>query len=85
MSFAQVLILGVQIWGTAGAVVCILFLLVGIDRIDPAARDAYAFRPLLIPGIVVIWPLVLWRWWTLEKLARDGCPSAAVQVPGEDG
>ncbi|MGI9364992.1 MAG: hypothetical protein ACR2O8_07400 [Rhizobiaceae bacterium] len=85
MSFAQALILGVQIWGAAGAVVCVLFLFVGVDRVDPAARDAYAFRPLLIPGIVVIWPLVLWRWWALEKLLREGCPSNAAQAPGEDG
>ena len=54
--------------------VAVLFLFIGLDRIDPAAKDAYAFRPLLIPGIVVIWPLVLWRWWSLEQLARNGCP-----------
>ena len=77
MSFAEMLILIVQIWGAVGAAVCALFLFMGIDRVDPAARDAYAFRPLLIPGVVVIWPLVLWRWWKLEQLARNGCASAA--------
>ena len=75
MSLAELIIGFVQMWGAVGALVCVLFLFIGIDRVDPAARDAYAFRPLLIPGIVVIWPLVLWRWWTLEKLARDGCPA----------
>ncbi|MEP1209723.1 MAG: hypothetical protein ABJM29_00720 [Rhizobiaceae bacterium] len=76
MSLAELFILIVQLWGAAGAVVCVLFLFIGIDRVDPASHDAYAFRPLLIPGIVVIWPLVLWRWWSLEKLARVGCPAA---------
>ncbi|MEP0941540.1 MAG: hypothetical protein ABJH63_04520 [Rhizobiaceae bacterium] len=79
MSVAELLIVVVQLWGAAGAVVAALFLFIGIDRVDPAAHDAYAFRPLLIPGILVIWPLVLWRWWSLEKLARDGCPAAPEQ------
>ncbi len=45
-----------------GAVVALIFLTVGMDRIDEDARGAYAFRPLLIPAILLIWPLVLWRW-----------------------
>ena len=85
MSVAEFLLLFVQFWGAAGAVVCVLFLFIGIDRVDPAAHDAYAFRPLLIPGILVIWPLVLWRWWSLEKLARDGCPAAPDQSKAGDG
>lgn len=57
-------------WLTLGAIAAALFLLIGIDRIDEDARGAYAFRPLLIPAILLIWPLVLWRWLRLE-LARD--------------
>ena len=71
MSVAEFLLLFVQFWGAAGAVVCVLFLFIGIDRVDPAAHDAYAFRPLLIPGILVIWPLVLWRWAVLETGRGD--------------
>ena len=85
MSVAEFLLLLVQFWGATGSVVCVLFLFIGIDRVDPAAHDAYAFRPLLIPGILVIWPLVLWRWWSLEKLARDGCPAAPDQGKAGDG
>jgi hypothetical protein len=51
----------------AGAVVAGLFLLVGIDRIDPSARGTYLFRLLLIPGVVGLWPLVLWRWASLIR------------------
>lgn len=54
-------------WLTAGAVVAVAFLGFGIDRIDPGSRGAYAFRPLLLPGILLIWPLVLWRWVRLER------------------
>ena len=41
----------------------------GIERVAPAARGAYAVRPLLVPGLVLLWPLVLWRW---AALARGG-------------
>ncbi|MCC6716492.1 MAG: hypothetical protein IT555_01280 [Acetobacteraceae bacterium] len=57
------------LYGVAGVVVAVAFLFLGLDRIDPAARGAYAFRPLLVPGLVLLWPLVLWRW---RVLARSG-------------
>lgn len=66
MSFAAALMSVVQIYTGMGAVVAALFLTIGIDRIDADARGAYAFRPLLIPAVLLIWPLVLWRWWREE-------------------
>ncbi len=75
MSLAELVVAFVQIWAAIGGLVCVAFLFFGLDRIDPAAHDSYAFRPLLIPGIVVIWPLVLWRWWSLEQLNKHGCPA----------
>ncbi len=50
-----------------GAAVAAAILFLGIDRIDPAARGAYAFRPLLLPGLMLLWPLVLWRWRVLAR------------------
>lgn len=44
-----------------------VFLTIGIDRIDEDAQGAYVFRPLLIPGVLMIWPLVLLRWWHIER------------------
>jgi hypothetical protein len=55
----------------AGGVVAALFLVIGVDRVEPSARGSYAFRPLLIPGICLIWPLVLYRWYVLEKYGED--------------
>jgi len=55
---------------TAGAVVAAAFLVFGIDRVEPSARGSYAFRPLLVPGICLIWPLVLYRWVRLEKFGE---------------
>ena len=67
MDAAEAIIAIVQVWGTLGGLVAIPFLLFGIDRIDEDACGAYIFRPLLIPGVLLIWPLVIWRWWQIEN------------------
>ena len=56
----------VSVYGWIGLGVGVVFLFLGIDRVDENARGAYVFRPLLLPGVVLIWPIVLWRWGTLE-------------------
>ena len=57
-------------YAALGAAVALAFLTAGIERVDPAARSAYAFRPLLLPGLTLLWPLVLWRWRRLERELR---------------
>ena len=57
----------VRLYAMAGGIVAVLFLTVGIGRIDPSARGSYLFRVLMIPGTVGLWPLVLVRWWRLEQ------------------
>jgi hypothetical protein len=41
-----------------------------IGHIDPAARGAYGFRLLLMPGAILLWPLVIW--FTLRAIKRLG-------------
>ena len=50
-----------------GSAVAAMFVLWGIGRIIPGAQGAWAFRPLIVPGVILLWPLVLWRWWTLVR------------------
>lgn len=45
-----------------GAVVSVAYVVFQIDRRDPAARGTFAFRPLLLPGLILLWPLVMARW-----------------------
>lgn len=66
METAELIVRIVEIYAWIGLGVAALFLVVGIDRIDPSARRAYVFRTLLIPGVVVLWPLVTVRWLVLE-------------------
>lgn len=64
---ATIIIDAVLVYAVIGAALALAFLLWGIDRIDPAANGSYAFRPLLLPGLVLLWPLVAARWIALER------------------
>ena len=85
MSWAALIIEFARLWLIIGAGVAAVFLTIGIDRIDEDSRGAYAFRPLMIPGVLLIWPLVLWRWMRLEtntdKWASRYKPPRAVHLP----
>ncbi|MEP4249585.1 hypothetical protein [Tateyamaria sp.] len=70
MNQAEAILLGLRIWASIGAIIAAIFLTIGMDRIDEDAKGAYIFRVLLIPGVVVIWPLVLWRWYVYETNAE---------------
>lgn len=59
-----------MVYATIGLFVAIVFLAVAIDRLDEAAHGAYAFRPLLVPGLVLLWPAVLVRWAVLDTRRR---------------
>ncbi len=67
-----------------GFCVAAVFLFWGIERIAHGARGSWVFRPLLIPGVVLIWPIVLWRWASLEFGWDDwrGRYSPARKLPG---
>ncbi len=58
-------------WAWIGLAVALVFLVWGVDRVEPNTRGAYIFRALLIPGVVLVWPLVLRRWWVLERGADN--------------
>jgi hypothetical protein len=76
MSSGAMLVWLATLWLYAGGAIAAVFLLFGIDRVEEDARGAYLFRPLLVPGVLLLWPLVLWRWWTLETI------SGAADDPG---
>ena len=67
MEAARIVIEVLQYYGYIGLAVAAAFLLIGIERVDAGARRSYAFRPLLIPGCIVLWPLVIVRWVAAER------------------
>jgi hypothetical protein len=46
-----------------GAAFAVPFVALGVQRVDPAAAGAsWGFRLLILPGTVLLWPLLLGRW-----------------------
>lgn len=62
MQIAEWIVSGAQIYASIGLAIGLIFIFLGIDRLALDARHSWAFRPLLLPGFVLIWPLALWRW-----------------------
>jgi hypothetical protein len=56
----QDLVAVVTLYLEVGALVALGFTLL-VGRLDQAARGAFTFRPLLLPGAAMLWPLVLVR------------------------
>jgi hypothetical protein len=64
---AAIIVDCVTAWLAIGVVTGVAFLFLGIDHVDPAARGSYAFRPLLLPGLALLWPYVALRWFVLAR------------------
>lgn len=71
MNVAENLVLAGTAWLIVGGTVAVAFMLYGVDRILDDARDVYLFRVLVAPGVVLIWPIVIWRWYALHHGRTD--------------
>ncbi len=57
------LLSAVRLYLALGAAFALAFVLFGVQRIDPAARrSSIGFRVLILPGVVLLWPLLTARW-----------------------
>lgn len=63
MSAAEVFLAALGAYLLVGAVFGLAFVTVGVGRIDHAARGtSAAFRALIFPGSVALWPLLAAKW-----------------------
>ena len=63
MTFASALVQAVTLYLAAGLVPALAFVVVGAGQIDPAAAGgSVAFRLAVLPGALLLWPLVTWKW-----------------------
>lgn len=52
-----------QIYVALGVLFAVPFVVKGVGRIDPVAREGtWGFRLLIVPGVVALWPLLAKRW-----------------------
>jgi hypothetical protein len=63
VAFAEVLTVVVGVYVAAGLLFAVPFVLRGVNRIDPVAREGtWGFRLIIVPGVVALWPLLALRW-----------------------
>lgn len=51
-----------------GVLLGVAFISIGLGQVDHSIRGFnLLFRLLVLPGAILLWPLVSWRWWQLRK------------------
>ena len=69
MVLAQIIVYSLAAYFAVGILVAILFLALGVARIDEAAKGAgLKFRATIFLGCVALWPIVLIRWLSGRKI-----------------
>lgn len=63
MKLIETLLVAVGIYCSVGFVFGVVFALWGVAKLDDAARGTSGwFRLLLIPGSIILWPVLLYKW-----------------------
>ena len=63
LEVAQVVVFLAQGYGGAGLAFALAFLPLGAPRVDRnLVGSPLAVRVLILPGVVIFWPLLAWRW-----------------------
>lgn len=63
MTIAEWVVAVVAGYAVVGVVFALAFVSFGVPRLDPAARGtSAAFRVLILPGSVALWPFLLLKW-----------------------
>lgn len=81
MTQAEWVIWGLGGWLAIGLLVGVPFVLFGLGRVDPDAKGSWTFRPVILPGVAALWPIVLVWWIRGASWAED---QGAPVVHGED-
>ena len=60
---AVLVVRALEIYLAIGWIFALVFVSVGIARVDPSAlASSWGFRAIVAPGVAALWPLLLLRW-----------------------
>ena len=60
---SKAFVYGLEVYAGLGFVFALVFVQVGVQRLDPEARrSGVGFRLLILPGAAAFWPMLLRRW-----------------------
>ena len=74
LEIAQLVVAIVELYALTGVAFAVLFLPLGLPRLDHrVAGSPTSLRLLILPGVAALWPLFAWRWIarTSEPLERN--------------
>ena len=59
-----------------GVLFAIFFLTKGLEKTDTAAHGpGWGFRLIILPGTIVLWPVLLNKWVKVKKISHDKAAS----------
>jgi len=68
----SIILIVVALYLVTGIFFAIVFLIKGIDKIDTTAHGSgWGFRIIILPGTIVLWPLLLNKWKKAKKVQHD--------------
>ena len=61
--WAEMLELVLVAYAGLGLSFALVFVFLGVGRVDPAAsQSTWGFRLIIVPGCMALWPVLAWRW-----------------------
>jgi hypothetical protein len=68
MAIAELLVTLATIYFVCGVAFGVPFVLRGVNRVDAAAHgSSLAFRLLLLPGTIALWPVMVRKWLSARR------------------
>jgi len=62
-TLANIVVYALEIYTGLGLIFAVLFVWIGVQRLDSEAQGSgVGFRLLILPGVTAFWPMFLLRW-----------------------
>ena len=72
MTGAEYILIAGSVYVAAGVAVAVPFVFLGVGKVDPAAsRARWPFRLTILPGVAVLWPIMLSKWIRARSSAEE--------------
>ena len=66
------ILITMAIYLATGLLFALFFLTKGVNKIDTSANGSgWGFRIIILPGTIVLWPLLLNKWIKTKKVQHD--------------
>ena len=66
---------GLSAYAAVGVLFALFFVVAGVNRVDPVAREStWGFRVMIFSGSVALWPLLLKRWLLRQTAPAENNP-----------